>query len=101
MRVGGAGGSGTLIGRSLCDLPVFVQCPPADDRVSVRVRVFRPCGVERSLPTQLRRSSCSRHGDVVPEVPSERLGTVLSPAVAVVAFEADELLHDLGREFGS
>jgi len=26
---------------------------------------------------------------------------VLSPAVAVVAFEADELLHDLGREFGS
>ena len=77
MRVGGGGGSGTLIDRSLCDLPVFVQCPPADDRVSVRVRVFRPCGVERSLPTQLRRSSCSRHGGVVPEVPSERLGTGL------------------------
>jgi hypothetical protein len=75
MRVGGGGGSGTLIDRSLCDLPVFVQCPPADDRVSVRVRVFRPCGVsERSLPTRLRRSSCSRHGGVVPEVPRERLG---------------------------
>jgi len=26
---------------------------------------------------------------------------MLSPAVALVAFEADELLRDLGREFGS
>jgi hypothetical protein len=59
-----------LTGRSRCDLPVFVQRAPADDRGSVLVRVLRCWGVSErcrrsSLSTRLRLPSCSRHGGVV------------------------------------